>query len=106
MEQSYFLEKLSPAGRNSFLQLNETRIYNPFLGGGRLGSLEGYFWSQVYDSMHYQTALKTQMSSSQESCYCLANQSLVIVSVASSVGCASPQRVLVPGMHADFQTSE
>lgn len=50
-------------------------------------SLEGYFWSQAYDSMPYQTALKTKTPSSQKSCYCLAGQSVATASVASSIGC-------------------
>lgn len=54
--------------------------------------LEGLSWSQAYDSMHFQAALKSKVHSSQESCCCLAGHSVAMASVASSimVGCANP----------------
>lgn len=49
--------------------------------------LEGLSWSQTYDNMHFQAALKSKVHSSQESCGCLAGHSVAMASVASSTGC-------------------
>lgn len=87
--KAIFLEKFSPAGRNCFPQLNETGVwvFLIFFIFFLPDSLEGYFWSQAYDSMPYQTTLKTKIPSSQESCYCLTGQSVATANVTSSIGC-------------------
>lgn len=78
-----FFREILTIRKKFFPQLNETGILVWFVF--LPDSLEGYFWSQAYDSMRYQTTLKIKMLSSQESCYCLAGQSVAMASVASSI---------------------
>lgn len=89
LEQSHFFRKVFTSWK---------KLFSPVEWNWGLGffnyfyfflpdSLEGYFWSQAYDSMPYQTTLKTKIPSSQESCYCLTGQSVATANVTSSIGC-------------------